>query len=91
MIQQNELITFLVGIGVAFFIFINRRRIKQIPGSTWLFLSYSALFAGWTFTVLEGFAMGKIFNLLEHACYLAGSITAAFWCWIVFVGSETER
>ena len=85
MIQQNELITFLVGTGVALFIFLNRRRIAQIPGSTWLLISYSALYTGWTLTIIEGFVLADVMNVLEHACYMASSVAAAAWCWIVLV------
>jgi len=91
MVQENELLTFLVGIGVALFVFINRRRIRQIPGSPWLFLSYSFLFAGWVLTVAEGFVLEEVFNLLEHACYMVSSVTAALWCWTVLARGEQER
>lgn len=88
MIQQNELITFLVATGVFLFILINRRRIVQIPGSSWLFLSYSALYAGWVLTILEGFMLPSVMNLMEHACYMLSSLTAAVWCWIALVKGE---
>jgi hypothetical protein len=88
MIQQNELITFMVGIGVALFILINRRRIARIPGSSWLLLSYSALLAGWTLTIVEGFVLADVTNVIEHACYMASSMAAAVWCWIVLVKGE---
>jgi hypothetical protein len=88
MIQQNELITFLVGTGVALFIIIHSHRIARIPGSTWLFLSYSALFTGWILTLVEGFVLADVMNILEHACYMASSLTAAVWCWIVLVKGE---
>ncbi|MCJ7499416.1 hypothetical protein MUP29_04105 [bacterium] len=85
MIQQNELITFLVGFGVALFVWLNRRRIAQIPGSTWLLFSYSALLAGWTITIIEGFVLPDLMNALEHLCYMASSVAAAGWCWIALV------
>jgi hypothetical protein len=91
MIQQNEMITFLVGFGVALFIWLNRRRIVQIPGSTWLFLSYSALFAGWTITLVEGFVLPDLMNALEHICYMASSVAAAGWCWVVLVQRRGTR
>lgn len=91
MIQQNELITFLVGIGVALFILINRRRIIQIPGSSYILLSYAALLAGWGLTIAEGFFLGDLLNLLEHACYMASSVAAAAWCWIVLVREGGTR
>ena len=85
MMQQNELITFLIGAGTAAFIWLNRRRIAQIPGSNWLLLSYSALFAGWTITLVEGFVLPDLMNALEHMCYMASSVAAAGWCWVVLV------
>ena len=91
MIQQNEMITFLVGMGVALFIWLNRRRIVQIPGSTWLLLSYSALLAGWTITLVEGFVLPDLMNALEHTCYMASSVAAAGWCWVVLVKKGGAR
>ncbi len=88
MIQQNELITFLVGAGAMLFIVFNRRRITTIPGSRWLILSYAILFLAWTFTVIEGFLLTEVMNFLEHACYMASSILAAVWCWTVLNGWE---
>jgi hypothetical protein len=91
MVQQNELITFLVGFGVALFLWLNRRRIVQIPGSTWLLLSYATLFAGWTFTLVEGFVLPDLMNALEHMCYLASSVAAAGWCWVVLVKNRDAQ
>lgn len=91
MIQQNELITFLVAAGVSLFIILNRRRLGQIPGSSWLFFSYSALFTGWVLTILEGFVLGNLMNFLEHACYMASSLAAAAWCWVVLVRGVKAR
>ncbi len=91
MIQQNELITFLVAAGVTLFLIINRRRIVQIPGSSWLLLSYSALFMGWFLTLVEGFVLENLMNILEHACYMASSLTAAVWCWAFLVKGVKAR
>ena len=88
MIQQNEVLTLLVGMGVAFFIWFNRHRIIQIPGSSWLLFSFSALLTGWTITLVEGFVLPDLMNALEHICYMASSIAAAVWCWVVLVKGE---
>ncbi|MDF1526128.1 MAG: hypothetical protein RRA15_05195 [bacterium] len=85
MIQQSELITFLIGAGTATFIYLNRRRIANIPGSNWILLAYSALFAGWTITIVEGFVLPDFMNALEHVCYMASSMAAAGWCWIALI------
>jgi hypothetical protein len=47
-----------------------------------------ALFAGWTLTIIEGFALGEVMNALEHVSYLVSSSSAAFWCWTVLVKGE---
>ena len=91
MIQQNELITFLVGTGVTLFIVLNRRRMARIPGSSWLLFSYSALYTGWIVTVIEGFVLADAMNALEHACYMASSGAAAVWCWIALVREGNVR
>lgn len=91
MIQQNELITLLVGVGVALFIYLNRRRIAQIPEYRWLIISYSALFLGWIFTIVESFILADTMNILEHTCYLSSSLAAAVWCWIALVRVEKVR
>jgi hypothetical protein len=91
MIEQNELITFLIGIGVVLFIWLNRRRIVQIPGYTWLLISYLSLFTGWSLTILEGFVLPDLMNVLEHACYMVSSLTAAAWCWFVLFAKGRVR
>jgi hypothetical protein len=90
MVQQNELVTFLVGAGVVFFIWLNRHRIAQIPGHTWLLYSYFALFAGWTLTIVEGYVLPDMVNILEHACYMLSSLTAAAWCWFILFRSDVR-
>lgn len=85
MIQQNELITFLVGVGAALFILINWRRIRGIPESGWLLAAYALLLSGWTLTLVEGFVFTEAMNALEHACYMISSLAMAVWCWSMFV------
>ena len=85
MLQQNELITFLVGTGAALYLVLNRRRFKKIPGYSWLYLSYAALFSGWTLTLIEGFVLPRTVNVLEHAFYMLSSMSAAAWCWVIMI------
>lgn len=91
MIQQNELIILLVGVGAALFIFLNRRRIVQIPQYRLLLVSYAALFVGWVFTIIEGFIWTDAMNIVEHACYMASSVASAVWCWIALVREDKVR
>ncbi len=91
MIQQNELITFLVGLGVALYLISNRRRMSRLPCPTCLYVAYLALFTGWSLTIVEGFLYADLFNLLEHLAYAVSSVAAATWCWKVFIRGERVR
>ena len=80
MIQENEVIMLLLGVGVLIFMYINRRRLANVHNYGVLFAAFIVLLAGWTFTVLEGFVLDSAFNLLEHICYAISSILLALWC-----------
>ena len=89
MIEQNELIAFLIGSGVVLFIWFTRHRIAQLPGYKWLLLSFLSLFTGWCITILEGFVLPDLMNVLEHICYTVSSVSAAAWCWVLFFTRES--
>jgi hypothetical protein len=84
MIQENEVIMLLLGVGVFIFMYINRRRLAGVGSYGVLFAAFVVLLAGWTFTVLEGFVLDSAFNLLEHICYAISTILLALWCAKVF-------
>ena len=84
MIQQNELITFLVGLGAALYILANYSRFRTIPNFRFLFTAYFALLTGWALTIIEGFVLQNFFNILEHLSYAVCSIMIALWCRVTF-------
>ncbi|MBW2365308.1 MAG: hypothetical protein JRF25_09650 [Deltaproteobacteria bacterium] len=84
MIQENELILLILGMGVFAFFVLGRVRIKELPGWRTFLLAFAVLMVGWVFTVLEGFFWPEVLNLLEHICYAVNSILLAVWCWRVF-------
>lgn len=88
MLQENELITLLLSIGVLVFVQIKRERLKDGPSLNHLIISFSLLSAGWGFTLLEGFFLRPHMNVLEHACYAGSSVFLAAWCWKTFQGKE---
>ena len=51
----------------------------------------SALLAGWTLTLVEGFVLPDLMNALEHMCYMASSVAAAGWCWVVLVKNRDAQ
>ncbi len=84
MIQQNELVTLILGLGVLAFFVLGRVRIRDLPGWRLLLLSFTVLCAGWALTVLEGFFWPDVLNSVEHICYAVSAILFALWCWRIF-------
>ncbi len=81
MIQQNEIIMRLLGIGCMIFIWVNKQKVKRIPVSKTLMAGFYVLLAGYVLTILEGLFWEDLLNILEHICYAASSILMAVWCW----------
>ena len=88
MIQENEIITLLLGIGVMIFILANKQKVERIPAAKILIAGFYVLLAGWVLTILEGLFWRELLNVLEHICYTASSILMAFWCWKIFKNTK---
>ncbi len=84
MIQENEIVMLLLGIGASIFILVNRLQLNRLPSSNILLAGFSAALMGWALTVLEGFLVAGLLNILEHMCYAASSLLMAVWCWRAF-------
>jgi hypothetical protein len=81
MLQENEVVTLIMGIGVLLFIILNKVHVKKINSWRILVWGYYTLLSGWVFTVLEGFILENYLNLLEHISYAVSTILFAVWCW----------
>ena len=81
MIQQNEIIMLLLGIGCLIFIWVNKQKVNRIPVAKPLMAGFYVLLAGYVLTFLEGLFWQDFLNVLEHICYTASSILMAVWCW----------
>ncbi len=88
MIQENEIIMLLLGIGVMIFILANKKKVKRIQAAKILIAGFYVLLTGWVLTVLEGLFWKELLNVLEHICYAAGSILMAVWCWKIFKNTK---
>jgi len=84
MIQQNEIIMLLLGLGCMIFILVNKQKVKRIPVAKTLIAGFYVLLAGHVLTIFEGFFGEDFLNVLEHICYTASSILVAVWCWKIF-------
>jgi len=91
MVQENEIIMFVLGLGVFLFILANYYRLKRIPSIQFLIAGYCLFAAGWCLTILETFYWPTVLNYLEHISYAAGAIIMAIWSWSVFGRPKENR
>ena len=85
MLMENEVVMFLIGLGVMIFILGNRTRLRALPASNILITGFSFLLAAWTLTILEGFFFGTVLNYLEHISYSISAILVAAWSLNAFI------
>ena len=81
MIYTNEVVMLILGMGVLWFVMLNRIKIRRITAWKLLLSAFYFLMAGWFFTVIEGFVLLPFFNLLEHISYCVSAIFMAIWCY----------
>ena len=87
--QENEIVTLLIGAAILVFILANREQMKRIPSAKLLIGAFYALLAGWVLTNVEAYFWKETLNLAEHLCYATGSMCFVAWCWKTF-GSRRE-
>jgi hypothetical protein len=90
MIQQNEIITFLIAIVAWIFIIIYYQKLKTLPSLNILLSSLLLLTAGWILTILEGFFWKESLNLFEHISYSVSAVVITLWCWIISKKKEVR-
>lgn len=83
-IQENEIISCILTVGVSLFVLVNHRAVSQIPRSNILLLGLVFLLLSNFFTVLEGVMLEKLFNFLEHLGYTASLVCLALWTRAVY-------
>ena len=91
MIQENEIIMLLLGLGVFIFVLGNRRPLQRVPVSKVLISGFCTALTACIFTVLEGFFWKDFLNFMEHICYALSSVLVAFWCFKVFGNRKESR
>jgi hypothetical protein len=90
MLRENEVVMLVLGMGVLFLILLNLHHIRSFKSWKILLFSYSVLLCGWLFTVLEGFFLDKILNLLEHISYLLSALFMMLWTWKITARKKME-
>jgi hypothetical protein len=76
---ENEVVSFLLSLGILLFFLANLARIRQIDGYRWLLGSFLAYVIALAFTLLEGVTWEQGFNFLEHLSYLVSAALLAVW------------
>ena len=84
MIQENEIIMCVLGIGTLTFMLLKYKILKRIPSFNLLAVGFCLLVTGWIFTAMEGFFWEEILNFLEHLCYAASTLMVTIWYWKAF-------
>ena len=81
MVQGNEVVMLLLGIGV-FIFFWNHfaHEMDCLPNKLLLISSFITMCLAWVFTVLEGLCLPDVLNVLEHSCYAISSLFLCLWC-----------
>ena len=79
MIQENELLTFLLCLVTLAFIILNRKRVNVIPRFKIFIVSFAFFTSGWFFTVIEGINLGEFCNIIEHVSYLISAVSFIIW------------
>ncbi len=88
MIQENEVIMLVLGVGVLIFIISNYARLKPYPSIHILIAGFCFSLLGWSLTVAEGFLLGATLNVAEHLCYLFSVLCIALWLHKAFVAAK---
>jgi len=91
MLYQNEAVMILIAICVFALTIKNRIEIKKSKNSTLLLITFYIFFSGWIFTIVEGYFLPNILNIMEHLSYLFGSISLAIWCWYFQSDTNIEK
>lgn len=88
MIYENEAAMLLLGVGGLWFILRHNSQIKRIVAWQWFVASFYLLFLAWISTILEGFWMPLLLNVIEHTAYAASAGLLLIWCWKLVASSK---
>ncbi len=83
--EEREVLSCLLSLGVAVFIVSQHHKLKAIPFFRILLTSFALLLLSFNFSVVEGFFWESGLNFLQHLCSGLSAILLAVWCWLMFV------
>lgn len=90
MFQENELITFIIVLGIGVFLLANRRRMEPTASDRVLLLSFIFYAMVSVTTLVEGFIFPVWMNIVEHVFILLHTLSFTIWIWLL-VRPQPER
>ena len=90
MIDASKLLTFLLAIGLWYFLIFNRERVKQLPEFKIFFWGLIAVTLSWCSSILENYFFLEVFESFEYIFLLCASCFFAVWSYRVFSKKAKE-
>jgi len=84
MIQQNEVVTLVLGVAALVFVRLYYSQIRRLPCACVVVAALCVSMVGWVATNVEALVWGKFFQVVEHLCYGCCGVLVAVWSWCVF-------
>lgn len=79
MVQENEVVMFIIGLFMLIFSTVKYKRLQFLPQWRYLYLGFVFLNVAWFFTIAEGFVWAHLFNVFEHCFYMLASFAMFLW------------
>ena len=79
MVQENEILTVILGAGVLYFVILKHAELKNNPSIGLLMPGFCMIFSAWVASLLEAFFWETAFNFLEHMLYLSSALCLLVW------------
>ena len=79
MIQENEILSAILGAGVLHFIIITYAELKKNSSIGLLVPAFGMLFSAWMVGVIGAFLWGTYMNYIEHILYFFSALCLILW------------
>ena len=90
MLQENEVISCILTVGVVLFVLVNYRSVVRIPRSNLLLSALLFFLLSNFFTVCEGLWLEACFNLVEHRSNIMALVFLAGWWRTIYHHKESR-
>jgi hypothetical protein len=91
MFEEREVITLLLGVGVAVFIVQQIDLIRSVQHWRLLLTAFGLLFVSLACSVIEEFFLNALLNFTQHLCSALSAVSMAAWCAKTFRKAEVSR